>query len=566
MASVHGDDWERVEEALLRKPGNGCAEIQARMVRPDGSITAVSMIFRPVPGDRAGHYVSLRDASLQKQTEGALTHARNAAIASSAAKTRFLAKISHDIRTPLNAILGASDLLAETSLNSDQAEYVSMFQRNCRRLVALINDFLDFSRVEAGAVRIEKVPFRVRQAVHDAVETFRESAWRKGVRLEVELDPGAPDWQLGDSLRLQQVLINLLSNALKFTSQGAVSVKVLAGDPSRRVLRFEVSDTGPGIRPLDRETIFAPFTQLPNQNSTSIRGAGLGLAICRELVTLMGGEIGLSSEEGLGSTFYFTIPIQEVKPPDLPGGRATAAAPLRLGGKIPLRILIAEDTDDNRVLLRHYLRHEPVNLRFAEDGRQALDAVRSGEEFDLILMDIDLPDLDGCTVTKLIREHQATLGRPATPIVALSAHAIQEAVCASLEAGCVAHVAKPVDRATLIETIARHARRRLAPEQPDPNASAVSQAIASLVPKYLASSSRQVADAQACLASRRFDPIQRFGHNLKGTGRGYGFPEIEEMGAALETAAAAADETNIAAQLTALHRFISQAGVAVTSS
>ena len=174
-------------------------------------------------------------------------------------------------------------------MSFDQGEYVSMFQRNCRRLVALINDFLDFSRIEAGALRVERVPFRIPETVDDAVATFRESTVRKGIALGVEVDPAAPAWALGDPLRIQQVLVNLLSNALKFTAQGRVDVKVKvlralsAGDQ----LRYEVCDTGPGIRLEDQEKIFAQFVQLPNQNNGQ-RGAGLGLTICRDLVELMG--------------------------------------------------------------------------------------------------------------------------------------------------------------------------------------------------------------------------------------------------------------------------------------
>jgi PAS domain S-box-containing protein len=565
LASVHGDDWQKVETALELRAENGHAEIEARIVRPDGSMSEVVLtLLEATTGRLGGYYVFLRDISLQKQTEAALIRAKDAAIASNAAKTKFLAKISHDIRTPLNAILGAADLLSRTQLNSDQAEYVSMFQRNCHGLVALINDFLDFSKVEAGAVRVEKIPFHLRQAVHDAAETFRESAARKGVTLDVEITPKAPDWQLGDPLRLQQVLVNLVSNAIKFTSEGRVCVKVLVeGESVNRLLRFEVMDTGPGIRSADRESIFAAFTQLPNQGSTSVRGSGLGLTICRELVHLMGGEIGLSSDEA-GSTFYFTVPFEETQPAPAPvPGAGRSAVPRRLPGEVPLRILIAEDTDDNRVLLDHYLRDQPVTLRFAEDGQQALDAISRGEEFDLILMDIDMPGLDGCTATKRILEYQTNSGQPAIPIVALSAHTIQESVRACLDAGCVAHVSKPVDRVTLIETIGRYARRKTEPGAPvhggRPMEPEIAGEIARLVPNYLAAKSRQIEEAQACLASRHFDPIRRFGHNLKGTGRGYGFPEIEELGGALEQAAETADERAVTVHLMALHQFVSRA-------
>jgi PAS domain S-box-containing protein len=570
LASIHGDDWQNVETALELMAESGRAESEARIVRPDGSVSEVVMTFLdPTDAGLGGYYVFLSDISLQKQTEAALTRAKDAAIASNAAKTKFLAKISHDIRTPLNAILGAADLLSQTQLDRDQAEYVSMFQRNCHGLVALINDFLDFSKVEAGAVRIEKTPFHLRQTVHDAAETFRESAVRKGVTLDVEIAPEAPDWQLGDPLRLQQVLVNLVSNAIKFTSEGRVCVRLLVeGESASLVLRFEVMDTGPGIRAADRESIFAAFTQLPNQGSTPVRGSGLGLTICRELVHLMGGEIGLSSDEGAGSTFYFTVPLEKTQPSlGAVSDACSAPVPPRLPEDVPLRILIAEDTDDNRILLQHYLRDQPVTLRFAEDGQQAIDAMARGEEFDLILMDIDMPVLDGCTATKRILEYRTNSGKPAIPIVAVSAHAIQESVRACLDAGCVAHVSKPVDRVTLIETIGRYARRKPEPDPPvqceGPMHPEIAGEIARLVPNYLAAKSRQIEEARACLAARHFDTIRRFGHNLKGTGRGYGFPEIENLGGMLEQAAEMSDERAIAIQLIALQGFVRRAELSV---
>ena len=237
-------------------------------------------------------------------------------MASNRAKTDFLAKISHDIRTPLNAILGAADLLSQTSLSFDQSEYVHMFQRNCRRLLALINDFLDFSRIEAGAIRIEKAPFQIREVVDDAAATFRDSAARKGILLRVDIDPQAPEWQIGDSLRIQQVLVNLLSNALKFTASGRIDVRVKvleaanSGRPAiAQRLRCEVVDTGPGIAAEHLDKIFVKFVQLPNQTAGH-RGAGLGLAICHELVELMGGEMGVFSQVGGGSNFHFNLPLE----------------------------------------------------------------------------------------------------------------------------------------------------------------------------------------------------------------------------------------------------------------
>ena len=228
LSIIHGDDWEAVEAAREAAWTGARQEAAARLVRPYGPTTDVVISFVKAGEDTGrGEYVLIRDNSRQRQRESELIGARNAAVEASTAKTRFLAKVTHDIRTPLNAVLGASALLSQTSLNAEQFEYVSMFQRNSERLVELINDFLDFAKIEAGAVSVDKVPFRVRQAVGDVIKTFRESAVRKGLALDMAISPEVPEWQMGDPLRVQQVLVNLVSNSVKFTASGRIDVRAL---------------------------------------------------------------------------------------------------------------------------------------------------------------------------------------------------------------------------------------------------------------------------------------------------------------------------------------------------
>ncbi|HEX4592886.1 MAG TPA: ATP-binding protein [Bryobacteraceae bacterium] len=567
LTVIHPQDRSAVEESIGQMWQEGSAKTEARIIRPDGATSEALITFLQAshePSD--GYYVFLRDISSQKEAQADLMRAKDAAVAANAAKSNFLAKISHDIRTPLNAILGAADLLSGTPLNSDQADYVDMFQRNCRRLVALINDFLDFGRIEAGALRVDKSPYKVHQAVYDAVHTFAETASRQEVDLRLDIAQNVPEWQLGDPLRIQQVLMNLVSNALKFTSHGRVDVRVLvAASEECRQLRFEVSDTGPGIRSEDREKIFSAFTQLPNQNLAALPGSGLGLTICRELVQLMGGEIGVTGALGSGSTFYFTVPLVAAGP----GVPKPAAARSARRSPAPgaLRLLVAEDGEDNRLLLKHFLRDEPVTVQFAENGQEAVDLSVAGGEFDLILMDLDMPVLDGYGATRKIREWQAAQGIPPTPIIALSAHAVQELVHASLEAGCNAHLAKPVERAILIDTIfsytvASDAAKLLEPASPAAR-EVVDPDIATLVPQYLASKWKQMEEARGRLLEHDFEPVRRFGHNLKGTARGYGFPPLENIGRDLEIAAASHQEASIAEQLERLQKFLEHESVPV---
>jgi CheY-like chemotaxis protein len=244
------------------------------------------------------------------------------------------------------------------------------------------------------------------------------------------------------------------------------------------------------------------------------------------------------------------------------------ALPTQLPSGEPISILVAEDAADNRLLLEHYLRDEPVKLRIAHNGQEALDAVQQGEQFDLILMDIDMPVMDGYAATRRIRAWQQSLGLQsqglAAPIIAVSADAMREAVRASMDAGCVAHLAKPMDKETLLKTIRHFVPRQGAQPPRTTPAMEVSEQVKALVPQYLASKEKQIEEARACLASHDFGPIRRFGHNLKGTGRGYGFPPIETLGTEIEQAAAQADANLIAEQLDALHRFVSESATAAS--
>jgi CheY-like chemotaxis protein len=308
------------------------------------------------------------------------------------------------------------------------------------------------------------------------------------------------------------------------------------------------------------------FVQLPNQ-SAGTRGAGLGLTICRDLVELMGGEIGVSSRAGGGSSFHFSLPLVAVPLEDLavPEANPVAAAAGKLPtSSDPIRLLVAEDTEDNRLLIEHYLRSEPVELQFARTGQEALEAVQRGKPFDLILMDIDMPVLNGYEAARAIRAWETSQGG-STPIVALSADAMREAVCASLDAGCVAHLAKPVERGTLLKAIQRYANSDGSRSiQPSSSTAPPSEQVLALVPQYLASKHKQIGEARASLIARDFASIRGFGHNLKGTGRGYGFPAIEQMGQEIEKAAADADADRVAEQLDALYRFVSKCAAEIT--
>ncbi len=556
--AIHQDGRDQLREAIRATNETGRAEVELRLARAPAGYVAVTLVR--VPGEESGFFVFLRDVTRRHEAETALILARDQAVAANRAKSGFLARISHDIRTPLGAILGAIDLLSESHLTAEQSGYVSMFRRNCCRLVALINDFLDFAQIEAGVIRIERVPFRPRETVNEVRTTFLQPASNKGIALDVDIGDDVPEWVLGDPIRIQQVLVNLLSNALKFTEHGSVEVSVMRIDgDSGEMLYYGVRDTGPGIAAEDQKRIFSAFARSQtlemarSKVAHPVGGCGLGLTICRELVELMGGRMSVTSRLNAGTTFYFTLPL--ARAPVRPQCEVTIAQPpLPPAHKASvIRVLVADDCPDGRLLISHYLRKDPVDLQFAENGRDALDRIERGDTFDVIFMDVDMPVLDGLSATHAIHSWQRHHGIPRTPIVGFTAHAMQDAVHACLDAGCVAHLAKPVDRDKLWEAIQRYSQPLPSPEHCSLDAS--DPAVA-LVPKYLATKHHQVEEAMRSLAAHDFDPIHRFGHNLKGTAGGYGFPDIEVIGSRLEQAALDRNEAAILAQLQALQRVL----------
>ncbi|MGB9383000.1 PAS domain S-box protein [Candidatus Binatus sp.] len=537
-----------------------------------------------------------REISDLKMTQRELVAAREAALAASRAKSEFLSSMSHEIRTPMNSILGMADQLMETALDDEQRRYLSTVISNGHALLALINGILDLAKVESGRISLEAIEFDLKDAIEKALETLAIRAHEKGLELMVRFAPEIPDLVLGDSLRLGQILINLVGNAIKFTHKGQVMVTVEhdPGSTAAGALKFTVRDTGIGIAADQRHLLFHPFSQADSSTSRKYGGSGLGLAIVARLVALMHGTVEVSSEAGSGSAFSFTArfgtaPAIAASGPlfggmriivagdnaasrsilsdlltaqaaqvvaaasaaeatarlrrdnspgsadpivlldsalprrggfesarqlvregldrrrlvmmlgtndltcEVAGLRAmgidnylvkpvrraelfAAVARARAGSQLkarddraapppiaakpalpavldrPLKILMADDSRDNRALIRAYLKKTPYRLEEAEDGQQAIDKFTAGN-FDLVLMDIQMPIVDGYEATSTIRVWELANGRRRTPIVALTASALEEAAHRTQAAGCDAHVTKPVTRSTLLEAI-----------------------------------------------------------------------------------------------------------------
>ncbi len=436
-------------------------------IRKDGSCFPVSLYITGVYNYRkelTGFLGVATDMTKIKTAELHLQEAAKHAKEASKAKSDFLATMSHEIRTPMNAILGMTDLLLETNLDSEQKDYAARLSRGGETLLSIINDVLDISKIEAGSMGIESIDFDFHDLVRKIVDLTQVKAQQKKLTLELTIEPGIPKMLRSDPTRLQQILMNLLMNAVKFTEKGGVALTIrkskthTALPPLSIQLDFTVSDTGIGI-PVDKiKLLFRPFTQVDSSTTRKFGGTGLGLNICKHLAQLMGGRIWVESEEGRGSHFHLTLPFEETNPLSQNAKTSSMREPtLPLSGR-SIRLLVADDSEDNQNLIRAFLKNFKVQIDSAENGAVACD-LWSKHVYDIILMDIQMPEMDGYSATQWIRKQEKEKGIPKpVPILALTANVLKEDLEKCLDAGCNRCLAKPIKKSVLIDTLSEFSK------------------------------------------------------------------------------------------------------------
>jgi signal transduction histidine kinase/ActR/RegA family two-component response regulator len=447
---VHPHDLERSKALWDEHIVNGTPyRVVHRLMQENGPHYWVEMACEAIKDDR-GRIVNVvgatRNIDKEKRAELALAKARDEAEAANRAKSLFLATMSHEIRTPLNGVLGMTQAMAMDDLSPVQRERLGVVHASGEALLAILNDVLDLAKIEPGKLELEEIDFDLEEIVRGAHQAFTAQANAKGLEFALDVK-GSQGFYRGDPTRIRQVLYNLVSNALKFTDEGEIRVTARWASET---LTVAVADTGVGI-PADRlPLLFGRFAQADASTTRRFGGTGLGLAICRELALKMGGLIQVESAPGVGSIFTLSLPLERVgegRAPSLPAAPEDSETPA-----LSLRVLAAEDNTVNQLVLKtllHQLGIEPVVV---ENGAEAVDAWKT-QHWDVILMDVQMPRMDGPTATRAIREAEAAEGRPHTPIIALTANVMAHQLADYFAAGMDGHIAKPIEAARLFEAL-----------------------------------------------------------------------------------------------------------------
>ena len=438
----HPEDCDRLVEQVKNNGKASGLEIEFRRPHDGESFWGLLSIRRRISNETGSRIYdgNILDITEKIEREQAVRD-KERAEALSRAKSAFLASMSHEIRTPINSIMGMNDLVLQTELNEDQSRNLSVVREASDHLLGIINDILDFSKIEAGKLELEHVDFDLHRTVQSALDVVRVQTEQKGLKLNVEIAPDVPQTVQGDPVRLRQVLLNLLTNGAKFTQKGSVSLKIIK-TKADDTITFSVADTGIGIPKNKQRSVFEGFTQADESMTRQFGGTGLGLSISRQLVELMGGNIELNSMPGKGSTFRFTAVLAPGDPSRMQAEPEITPAEFDTAGITPLNVLVAEDNQNNILLMKSILERTSHSVQYVGNGLEALDALRT-TSFDIVLMDLEMPEMSGLDAAHAVRSGQAGTNNTAVPIIALTAHALDEVKRRCVEAGMNGFITKP---------------------------------------------------------------------------------------------------------------------------